>query len=154
MRTIGLILVLALALGLGTYALLQRGRSDSQPPPQPAPGSGIAVEAGEAQRQPVSLPEADPAERTLRRMDEVLSRLERLETALGELRNEVSLRLGERTRVPAPAYARSAAARLDDDDLIAVRTLIHDALTNEAWMRRQVELVEVALHLAHQLPIE
>jgi hypothetical protein len=113
-----------------------------------APSEPARLEAPPAVASP------DPTEALAAKLDRVLARLEKLERTVSEVRTEISIRSEERSRISVPSYAGLQGAKLSEEDLAAVRTIVEHALVQEAWNGRQDEIVRVGRHLAHELPIE
>ena len=90
----------------------------------------------------------------LQQMEKLMSRLERLESTVREVRTEISIRSDERSRVAVSNAPSSGPSRLDETDKDTLRALIREGLINEAWKRRQEELVGIGRHLALSLQLE
>ncbi len=123
--------------------------SSTDPADQPA-----LVSAGLPEPRPTTPSAADGSERILQQLEKILSRLERLESSVREVRTEVSIRSEERSRIAVSSSPSSAHSRLDDEDQTTLRSLIREGLLNEAWKERQEELVGIGRHLALALQLE
>ncbi len=149
--------IVLIALALFALALLFSVARPQAPEPLPSsrgPDQTAPLLAGLPEPRPATSNAPDGSERLLQQLEKILTRLERLESSVREVRTEVSIRSEERSRIAVSPSPSSAHSRLDDEDQATLRTLIREGLLNEAWKQRQAELVGIGRHLALQFQLE
>ncbi len=146
-------------VALALFALALLFSVTRQDTPSPLARAGPADQAapvaeGLPEPRPLTPNASDGSERLLQQMEKILTRLERLESSVREVRTEVSIRSEERSRIAVSSSPSPAHSRLDDEDQNTLRTLIREGLLNEAWKQRQEKLVGIGRHLALELQLE
>lgn len=154
MRVVALVVSIVLLAVVATV-LFSVSKREAPTPLEPATESfQPSTQVREPVVSPIATPPSEGSEKLLERLNQVISKLEKLEISVREARTEITLRSDERSRTVVTAIPSNATSKLGESDLESLRTLIREELVNEAWKSRQEEIVGVGRYLASQLPLE